>query len=81
MVYDNGAGDEPGKTNRSWIVTIHSRIAHLLRDYDPNIPSEMGFAHRRRRFSLAKPVTITARRAVIVTLDLWCRETERDKRK
>ena len=46
------------------IVTIHSRIAHLLRDYDPNIPSEMGFAHRRRRFSLAKPVTITARRAV-----------------
>ncbi|MBR1470120.1 MAG: hypothetical protein IJ600_00595, partial [Lachnospiraceae bacterium] len=43
---------------------IHSRIAHLLRDYDPNIPSEMGFAHRRRRFSLAKPVTITARRAV-----------------
>ena len=35
-----------------------------MRDYDPNIPSEMGFAHRRRRFSLAKPVTITARRAV-----------------
>ena len=48
------------------LFTVESRTCCAITTQ--NIPGEKGFAHRRRRFSLAKPVTITARRAVIVTV-------------
>ena len=52
----------PRRRNSRLPFTVESRTCCAITTQ--NTLREMGFAHRRRRFLLAKPVTITARRAV-----------------
>ncbi len=50
--------------DRSDSHNLHSKLAKTARLRAKYLWVEMGFAHRRRRFVMAKPVTITVQRAV-----------------
>ena len=53
---------DPCGVQSGLLFTAESRTCCAITGH--NLWPEMGFAHRRRRFKMAKPVTITAQKAV-----------------